>query len=258
MNSRPMAVAGHFYPDSCEEVLEWFKRWRSTPVPMQNFQPKAIIVPHAGYMYSGACAFKAYAQVTTEIKNVIVFGPSHRVAFRGASIGLFEKVQTPCGAIACDSKLNKGLVVEFPWLQYIPKAHAEHSTEVQFPFIKECFKNALITEIVYGSIDPKLLTDIMKICVNLPQTLLIISTDLSHFYTLEEANKLDNACINALKSLHVSELENCEACGMRGIEAGILLANALGWRSQVLDYCTSFDKTGDKSQVVGYMSAILG
>jgi hypothetical protein len=253
-----MAVAGQFYPDNCNQVKEWFKRWKSMPIPSQNFYPKALIVPHAGYMYSGACAYKAYAQITQSIKHTIIIAPSHRVRFDGASVGLFQEVQTPCGSLVYDTVLAEHMLDKFPWLSYIPQVHIEHASEVQFPFIKECIPSSFVTEIIYGSITPNLLSTLIRACVDLPETLVVISTDLSHFYPLDEAKKLDNACIKAVDSLHVKDLEDGEACGMIGIASIILLASERGWDSQILDYCTSFDQTGDKSQVVGYMSAILG
>jgi len=258
MNLRQMAVAGQFYPDNCEQINQWFMHFKSAPNIQKNFEPKALIVPHAGYMYSGNCAYKAYAQADLSIKHVVVVGPSHRVGFDGASIGRFKELQTPCGAITCNNSIQEHLLDRLPWLNFTPQAHNEHSTEVQFPFIKEFFPDASATEIVYSSISSTLLKNLLKVCAYLPETLLIISTDLSHFYSLEDAKRLDSACIRAIKDLYVKELEDGEACGMIGIGALILLARELGWKSQVLEYCTSFEQTGDRNQVVGYLSAILG
>lgn len=258
MNLRNMAVAGHFYPDNCEQIKAWFSRWEHEPLLDKKFSPKALIVPHAGYMYSGACAYKAYAQVSSSPKHVVIIGPSHRIPFDGASIGDFDHIQTPCGPLSCDRIMHEHLTDKFPWLCFIHQAHKEHSTEVQFPFIKESIPNALVTEIVYGSISAKLLCALMEECADLPETLLVISTDLSHFYSLDEANQLDNAYIKAIKDLHVEGLKNGEACGMKGVEALILLAKERSWNVQILEYYTSFNQTGDRSQVVGYMSAIMG
>lgn len=258
MKSRNMAVAGYFYPDNCEQVNEWFNRWESNKMPEKEVEPKALIVPHAGYMYSGACANKAYASVSNQIENVVILGPSHRIAFEGASIGIFETIQTPCGEIQSNISLNETIMGKHKWLQFIPQAHQEHSTEVQFPFIKKYFPNTTVTEIIYSTITPQFICQLIEDFANMPKTLIVISTDLSHFYSLDDAKILDDACIKAIECLHVNELERGEACGMIGIVGLILFAQKQGWKSQVLDYCTSFNQTGDKSQVVGYVSAILG
>lgn len=258
MNLRKMAVGGLFYPDNCEQINEWFERWDCEQTIKKSFEPKAIIVPHAGYMYSGSCADKAYKLVSSAINHVVVIGPSHRVALEGASIGEFDKIQTPCGELVCNKEVHKNLKSQFDWLKFTSNAHQEHSTEVQFPFIKKYFPNAFVTEIVYGFIEPQSLSQLVQACANMPKTLIVISTDLSHFYSLEDAQKIDIACIKAIEDLHVKELKNGEACGMQGIAAAILVAQRNGWDSQILNYCTSFDQSGDKSRVVGYLSSILG
>jgi hypothetical protein len=258
MSTREMVVAGQFYPDNSKQIDDWFDRWKSEPIPKRNFTPKALIVPHAGYMYSGLCAYKAYKQVQENIEQVIVIGPSHRIAFEGASVGLFKQIQTPYGKIECNEHTNKTLLDSFFWLNYLPIAHKEHSTEVQFPFIKKLFPNACVTEIVYSSIDSKTLSNLIETCLKFQNTLIVISTDLSHFYSLEEANKLDSNCIEAIKNVNTEKLKNCEACGIVGMSALILSAFKNKWNSQVIEYTTSYDQSGDKSQVVGYVSAILG
>jgi len=132
--------------------------------------------------------------------------------------------------------------------------HYEHSTEVQVPFIKRYMPNIEVVEIVYGDIDYKDLTPIVKEILNEPDTLLVVSSDLSHFHTLQEANQVDNLCIRGVEKLNINLLNSgCEACGLIGIKALVSVAT----ESQIIDYRTSYDASGDKERVVGYLSAII-
>jgi len=133
--------------------------------------------------------------------------------------------------------------------------HAEHSTEVQFPFIKHYLPHAKIVELIYGDVEPKTLSEIIDFILNKEGCGVIISTDLSHFYNLGDANKLDNICLNAIVSLDTDMLENgCEACGKIGIKAMLMSAKKLDLKPHLLDYRTSADVSNDTSRVVGYVS----
>ena len=268
MNSRTTAVAGQFYPASCQEIEQYIERFNAV-LKDNNYNesavsiiPIAIIVPHAGYIYSGFTAnvaFKTAAKKRAGIKRVVVIGPSHRVFVNGASIALYNDYSSPCGDIKIDLAFSNTLNESFDFLHFVPDVHHEHSTEVQVPFIKHYFPDAELVEIVYGDQDYAQLSQLIDAVMEERDTLLVISTDLSHFHTEQQAKGLDTLCIQAMADLNTAELERgCEACGMIGVKAVIASANKLALKSQVLDYRTSAAVTGDKQSVVGYVSCLIG
>lgn len=265
MSKREMAVGGSFYTRDCAELLESIARFHAA-LDMQaldafTLEPRAVIVPHAGHIYSGFTANAAYeiAARRQYTARVVVIGPSHRVAFDGASIALQETFATPCGDIDIDVAYAKALQQRHAWLQYAPQMHHEHSTEVQMPFIKHYFDGAAVVEIVYGRIDPEQLASLIASILESPETLLVISTDLSHFYTQEQAKCRDAICVEGVAAMNVNRFdEGCEACGMAGVKALIVAASALGFRSEIVDYRSSAEVSGDTSRVVGYLSALVG
>jgi len=222
---------------------------------------RAIIVPHAGYIYSGFTANAAYrlAAGRNDVKRIVVIGPSHRVAIPGASVAQFDTFETPCGTLKMERELSMQLEARYEMLQFFSHAHQEHSTEVQMPFIAHYFPDVPVVEIVYGSMDPKALAIVIEDLLADRSTLLVISTDLSHFYTLEAAGRLDQVCIEAIRSMNISMFdEGCEACGLIGVKAMMLAAKSAGLKSQIVDYRTSADASGDTGRVVGYLSALIG
>lgn len=268
MSIRENAVAGTFYPATCSEIEKYITRFNSVlddnafKSEAINITPRAIIVPHAGYVYSGFTANAAYrsaAEKRDDIKRIVVIGPSHRVYINGASIALYSQYDSPCGDMKIDLALSNRLNDRFDFLHFAPEAHSEHSTEVQVPFIQHYFPRAEMVEIVYGDLDPQLLSELIDVVLEERETLVVISTDLSHFYTEQEAKGLDSLCIQGMADLQIAELESgCEACGMIGVKAVIASANRAALQSQVLDYRTSADVTGDKQSVVGYVSCLIG
>ena len=135
-------------------------------------------------------------------------------------------------------------------------AHSEHSTEVQFPFVKHYMDGVNIVELVYSKVDPAYISKIIDFVLKQKDCGVIISTDLSHFYSLNDANKLDSIFLSALEKLDLDTLHGgCEACGMIGVEGMIMSAQKLGMKPKILDYRTSADTSGDEERVVGYVSA---
>ncbi len=268
MSRRENAVAGTFYPAVCSEIEGYIGRF-NTVLDENNFNagalevtPRAIIVPHAGYVYSGFTANAAYrsaAEKRGKVKRIVVIGPSHRVYVTGASIALYSKYASPCGELRIDLDLSNELNNTFDFLHFSPDAHHEHSTEVQMPFIRHYFPGAEVVEIVYGDQDYRTLSLLIDKVLEDEDNLVVISTDLSHFYTQQKAKNLDSLCIQGMADLSITELESgCEACGMIGVKAVIASAEKHGLQSQVLDYRTSADVTGDKESVVGYVSCLIG
>lgn len=262
---RKASVAGQFYPASCrdisKEIVDFNTAFENINIDKSilAIRPKAIIVPHAGYIYSGFTANMAYRLLAkTEAKRIVVIGPSHHHYFKGLSASHFESYETPCGNIDIDSPYLFALAKQFN-IGFEPKAHQkEHSTEVQMPFIKHYFQKSKVIELIYSDIEVNVLEKIIYALLSNPDNLVVISTDLSHFHTLDTAKQLDLHCLKAVEQLNVETFKNgCEACGGTGIQAMILAAKKLKLRSKLIDYRTSADASGDKRSVVGYMSAMF-
>jgi len=263
--TRKAAVRGQFYPYSCEEAEDHFKQFNgsfdkvSIPNEIQNIIPRAVIVPHAGYIYSGFTANFAYRFLAqTKAKRIIVIGPSHHHYFKGISGSYYEEYETPCGNISIDSAYLFALAKQFK-IGFEPQAHErEHSTEVQFPFIKHYLPQVEVIELIYGDMRAEELANLILALLKNSENAVVISSDLSHFHNLNEANRLDESCLKAVATLDLEEFKKgCEACGLIGIKAMMMAAKKLKFSSKLLDYRTSYDASGDKSSVVGYMSAMF-
>ena len=187
----------------------------------------------------------------------MIIGPSHRVYLEGTSISEFDTYQTPLGALFIDKVLVSELKNRFG-LVFVPEAHHEHSTEVQIPFVKTYTPDVSVVELIYGDESAERLAKVIGYLLDDPETAVVISTDLSHYYDIKKAKTLDSICLDAVQELNTAELhQGCEACGKIGVEAMVLAGKKNGLRSILLDYRTSADASGDESQVVGYMSAAL-
>ncbi|BDY12222.1 AmmeMemoRadiSam system protein B [Hydrogenimonas cancrithermarum] len=262
MRIREAAVAGQFYPASPEEIkmmIDHFNKVLEESVrdpKLLQTATQAVIVPHAGYVYSGFTANIAHRLLgNSGVKRVVVIGPSHRVYLQGTSVSEYDLFETPLGDLPIDRNLATELIQKFG-LGFVPEAHHEHSTEVQMPFIKTYLPDARVVELVYGDENPTNLAPVIEWLLSDPQTGVVISTDLSHYYDIEKAKRLDSICLDAVSKLDPAGLHRgCEACGKIGVEAILIAARNLGLEPMLLDYRTSADASGDTSQVVGYMSA---
>jgi MEMO1 family protein len=259
MSTRNAYVRGVFYPQTCEEVEHFIAHFNATiQETLPSVEPRALIVPHAGYIYSGYTANLAYVCASkTSYERIVVIGPSHRVYLEGASLSQYDAYETPCGELDIDVSVCDALKERFSFLTHLPEAHAEHSSETQMPFIKHYFPHTKVVEIVYGNIDIKALCELIDTLLEMEKTLVVISTDLSHFHTQEKANVLDNICIEAIKTLNVEGFQGCEACGISGVQAMVMSARTHGLSPHFLDYRTSFERTKDASRVVGYTSFVF-
>ncbi len=272
---REPAVAGLFYPAS-EAVLSKTVDGLLEQAP-DPYIPhlKALICPHAGYEYSGRTAASAYKLVAgREIRNVIILGPSHYAAFSGASIPDADAYRTPLGTVAISDQakgflplgpfvLEPRCLVERPswWQQGQKRAPPagqdtpetwEHSVEVQVPFLQRTLKNFTILPIVFGSVDPEAVAKVLAARLD-DRTLLVASSDLSHYHPYAQAKALDDRCIKAICDLDIDQMKAQEACGKEPILALMSVARQKGWKTRLLDARNSGDATGNKSSgVVGY------
>ncbi len=263
--NRNAAVRGTFYPRECHEIKTMIDAFNTElknhlkDDSILNESPRAIIVPHAGYIYSGFTANVAYRLLqNTQASRVIVIGPSHYVSIEGISAIEADAYETPCGTLQYDSDYLIKMKQSFN-IGYVPQAHSqEHSTETQMPFIKHYLPKAKVIELIYGELDFQELATLCSELLKDRDNVIVISTDLSHFYTQEEANKLDNICLNAIANKDNNLIDQgCEACGMIGVKAILEVAKILNFDVKLLDYATSANCSGDTSSVVGYMSAAI-
>jgi hypothetical protein len=241
----------HHFNYSLEETPEVL--WR-----LDMYVTYGIIVPHGAWNFSGFSANMAYRVLSgSPVDTVVVIGPSHHIGLKGISIAKNDSYETPLGEILIDQKLIKHIESNFDVTNY-PLAHREHSTEIHMPFIRHYLPNAMVVELVYGFTTVESLEPIVTYILENRRYAVVISTDLSHFHSQEDANVLDMQCIDAITQGNIEQLKNeCEACGSIGVEALLLAAQKEDLEGLLLDYSTSADTNGDTSSVVGYMSAIF-
>lgn len=250
---RKPAVAGMFYPADPNELRQTVRGFLDRTDPNSFGSPKALIVPHAGYIYSGAIAASAYACVQPEeITRVVLIGPSHRVFLYGMVAPESLVWETPVGDVMIDFEA-KDRVSSFPQVSFSEKAHAEeHSLEVQLPFLKEILNAFRLTPLVVGDASPEEVSAVLGALWGGPETLIVISSDLCHYKTYEEANEKDRITAQAIMDLNVRRLDSDNACGFTSIAGLVHIARQKGLRAELLDLRNSGDTAGPKDQVVGY------
>ena len=261
---RPPAVAGMFYPgDAASLQDELATCLGGLPAPAAEVTAKgllkALIVPHAGYIYSGGTAGHAYAllaPLAARIRRVVLLGPCHRVAVRGLAAPTVQAFATPLGSIALDRAAIDALA-DLPQVVANDAAHAqEHSLEVQLPFLQTVLGTFELVPLAVGDASAADVAEVLERLWGGPETLIVISSDLSHFHSYREAQRIDKATaehILALDQLTSSE----QACGARPINGLLAVARRRGLGIERLAQCNSGDTAGDKSRVVGYASFAL-
>ena len=266
---RKPAVAGMFYPGDKSSLLAEIKFYLNNVNIPKIDNVKIIISPHAGYMYSGPVAAYGYKMIEgKEYDNVFIFAPSHRAQFSGISIYNGEGYETPLGIVEINQNIVKKLFEESNLIKFYEYAHVqEHSLEVQLPFLQVVLNNKfkLIPALV-GTHNINELIEIAKIVNDYigEKDLIVLSTDLSHYYNSNKAKILDSVAIEDIKNLDIEKFYNdiasgkTEACGFGPLIIGMAIAKLRGWNNcEILKYADSGDVSGDKSQVVGYVSAVI-
>lgn len=257
-STRPPAVAGMFYPGEpnvlANSVVEMLED-AVLPAPIIS-QPKAIIVPHAGYIYSGpiaASAFALLAPYAANILRVILLGPCHRVAVRGLAVPGARHFATPLGEIPIDQGAIAA-ALELPQVIRHDAAHAqEHSLEVQLPFLQRVLEDFSLVPFVVGYATPDEVAEVLELLWGGPETLIVISSDLSHYHSYLDAQRRDHHTANDIAHLRLL-LDHEQACGATPINGLIEAAHRHGLKPRLLDLRNSGDTAGDKSRVVGYAS----
>lgn len=256
---RQPAVAGTFYPEN-PQLLQQLINQLLDNAKTEALTPKVIIAPHAGFIYSGAIAASAYSrllQANKTISHVILVGPSHRLGFKGLAISRAESYNTPLGEIAIDTmKVNK--IASLPFVEYIEPAHIhEHCLEVQLPFLQMTLDSFSIVPIVVGDAIPLQVSSVLKMLWGGPETLIVISSDLSHYHDYEAAQKLDRETSDKIESLQYKALDYESACGRIPIGGLLALAKEKSLKVKTIDLRNSGDTAGDKNRVVGYGSYVI-
>lgn len=255
---RRPAVAGLFYPGSAAELARTVDELLAgVDVSGDAPVPKAVIVPHAGYVYSGSTAAQAYARILPareRITRVILFGPTHRVAVRGLALPRADTFRTPLG----DVPIGKVDLSGLPQVVVSDEVHAEeHALEVQVPFLQRILGDFELIPFAVGQATADEVAAVIDRCWGGPETLLVFSSDLSHYHPYDEARRLDAETVARMLA-YDGPLDPMRACGAKPVNGLLVSAARRGLHSELLGLCNSGDTAGDKGRVVGYASIGVG
>jgi len=270
--TRKAAVAGRFYPADAKEIHETLKHYFSTAKKPLSGLVQALIVPHAGWVFSGQIAASAYNQISPDraFDRIFLLGPSHQQSFRGASIYKSGRYETPSGEVSIDSDTAQRLIKHNEHIGFFEQAHTfEHNIEVQIPFLKHHLKQSFkIVPMLMGSnsdMQIQSIADSLKPYFT-PKNLFIISSDFSHYPDYNDAVQADEKTALAIKSLSIEKLEQacndnektrslaCSLCGIDAVKVLLALIDASQeYQANIIDYSNSGDSSyGSKKKVVGY------
>ena len=250
---RPAAVAGLFYPGSPAELEASLDALLAGPAPASG-APKALIVPHAGYLYSGVVAghaYRALRAIGAGVTRVVLLGPSHREWFRGLAVPQARCFATPIGLAPVDAEAIERLA-RLPVVIASDAAHArEHSLEVQLPFLQRLVPHARIVPVLVGDASAAEVDAIIEALWGGPETLIVVSSDLSHYHPYDEARAIDRSTAASILEQR-PELTGEEACGCVAVNGLLRVVRRRGLRGELLDLRSSGDTAGDRDRVVGY------
>ena len=258
---RPAAVAGAFYPGDPRVLGAQLDQLLAGPVESAESGStlKAVIVPHAGYVYSGAVAARAYealAAARDRVRRVVLLGPVHRVPVRGLALPGADWFETPLGRIPVDAAAARSLA-GLAQVVTNPAAHAlEHSLEVQLPFLQKVLGEFSLVPLAVGDASVAEVAEVIERLWGGEETVFVLSTDLSHYHSYEEARRIDGATLARIASL-ASDLDHEQACGATPLNGLLKVARGKGLSVSQLAACNSGDTAGDRGRVVGYSSFAL-
>lgn len=251
---RTPAVAGMFYPGEADELGRAVKGYLAA-ASGRAVAPKVLIAPHAGYIYSGPVAASAYAQLAPlkgRIKHVILVGPSHRVGFNGLALCTASAYAIPGRLIYIDREIEAKLAA-LPGVRLLDQAHqSEHSLEVHLPFLVETLGYFTLVPIVAGVASPGLVADVLEAAWGGDETLIVISTDLSHYHDYDAAKLIDATTVKAIERLDATFMDGDHACGAVPLAGLLEVARRKSLAVKTLDVRNSGDTAGPKDRVVGY------
>ena len=251
---RPAAVAGLFYPADPAQLHSDIQSMLSATEQTESM-PKALIVPHAGYIFSGPVAASAFAQlknISHRVKRVILLGPCHRVPLRGLATSSADYFETPLGSIKVDHDAIKQ-IASLPQIKEFDLTHQqEHSLEVQLPFLQEVLDDFSLVPLVVGDTNAEEVSEVLERLWGGDETLIVISSDLSHYHDYNTARAMDSETCLAIEEMNPAAIHYDQACGRNPVIGLLMAANKHGLHATTLDLRNSGDTAGDKSSVVGY------
>ena len=253
---RQPAVAGQFYPGDSQQLTKMVDELldAAAPASTEPRAPRALIAPHAGYIYSGPIAASAYCQLRARcqsIRRVLLLGPSHRIPFAGLALSSAERYGTPVGDVSIDAGACRELLA-LPQVRVLDEAHArEHSLEVHLPFLRAVLDEFLLIPVVVGDAGAHEVAQIIECVWDRPDTLVLVSTDLSHFLDYDTANAVDRETTRAIEG-YAQDIGPQQACGCRAVNGLLKVAEDHALQVTTLDLRNSGDTAGDRARVVGY------
>ncbi len=254
--TRPAAVAGMFYPADPFDLQEQVNQYLYEDTYPNTEVPKAIIVPHAGYIYSGSIAatvYRSLLQYRHVIRKVILLGPAHRIPINSMAVPGVEQFQTPMGDIKLDLKTIHKLVDEFPQVTFSDQSHSdEHSLETQLPFLQSVLAGFRLIPFVVGDVPEIEIANVIDHLWGGDECLIVISSDLSHFHSYEKAVGLDTQTAELIEAFKGEKLPVDSACGRLPIGGLLRVARQRKMRIKRFDLRNSGDTAGDRQRVVGY------
>ncbi len=259
MSVRPPAVAGTFYPLDLGALTAAVHAHLRAAEPVElAFQLRILIVPHAGYVYSGPTAGRGYRLVAqSNFRRVVMLGPAHYVPFAGLALPGAEALDTPLGTVTVDPGGVAALLAD-SLVEESAAAHGrEHSLEVQLPFLQVVAPGTPVVPLLTGAIAPWQGADVISPLLD-EESLLLVSSDLSHFYDAATARRLDAVTAAAIERLDGAALDRESACGRTAIQIALEVARRNGFRAKTLDLRNSADTAGSPERVVGYGAFALG
>ena len=250
---RPAAVAGMFYPADPQQLAHEVQKFLHEANP-RALNPKALIVPHAGYIYSGAIAASAYATlrgIAPRLRRVVILGPTHRVAVRGLALPDAEAFDTPLGRVPLDTDAMRTLA-QLPQVVVSNEVHElEHSLEVQLPFLQSMLNDFSLVPLAVGMATAEEVAEVLEATWGGAETLIVISSDLSHYLPYGAAQFVDGKTTQHILELH-QPVAHEEACGGTPISGLIVAARKHHLKPHLLDLRNSGDTAGSRDRVVGY------
>lgn len=260
---RPPSVAGMFYPAAPDVLLaevQGLLQAARSPLDGPVTRPKALIVPHAGYVYSGPIAATAYALLPgarPAISRVVLLGPAHFVGFRGLALPGVDALETPLGQIPLDRN-GVAAALSFPQVAELPPAHTrEHSLEVHLPFLQAVLPRFSIVPLLVGDAAPWEVAEVLAVLWGGDETAIVVSTDLSHYHPYDEARALDSDTARRIVARDYADLEGEQACGAAPVRGLLYEATQRKMVVHLCDLRSSGDTAGDRRRVVGYGSFAL-
>ena len=255
---RRPAVAGTFYPSdpaTLRSQVRAFLEEAERRAPAPSGWPKAFIAPHAGYVYSGPVAATAYARLVSArptVNRVVLLGPAHFVPVRGTAATSFASWNTPLGDIAIDEPARER-ALELPGVFVDDEAHApEHSLEVHLPFLQEVLGEFTLAPFAVGQTPPEHVAQLLGELWGGDETVVVVSSDLSHYHDHLTATQLDRATAEAIEALEPDGVRLDAACGVFPVRGLLVAARERSLRLQTIDLRTSGDTAGPRDRVVGY------